>query len=71
MAPEQLNSQFSAVVAALPLIDPDHTSLPGQEEKNLACGTSPLQMTLDRRVEFHCDAFHRSFRRSPASLFRR
>jgi hypothetical protein len=27
MAPEQLNSQLSAVVAALPLIEPDDTTI--------------------------------------------
>jgi hypothetical protein len=62
IAPEQPNAQILVVVAALPLIDPDHITIRGaKREESDAQPTPRLQMTLDGSNEFHFSAIRERF----------
>jgi hypothetical protein len=53
MTPEQRNSRFQAVVASVPLIDPDDTTFRQTEREESGARHIPrLQMTLTGSIEF-------------------
>jgi hypothetical protein len=62
MAPEQLDTEIFAVVAALPLIEPDDTTIRQTEREEFGARHFPrLQMTLKGSIEFHAAALHEQF----------